>query len=166
MDFVEDAWGGLKGVVPIVFATFPLVEGIVNAELILNFVFFVVLLSVIFQGMPLPFASSYLGLKETGSKILEKGDLENLEYFEESLVKVKVRNEGEVAEKKISEIGLPKDILLILINRKGKNILPKGDTTIEVGDELYLLGESPGIIEDYISKSIEKMSSKDQGKEI
>lgn len=156
------AWGGLKGAVPIVFATFPLVEGIVNAELIFNLVFFVVLLSVIFQGMTLPFASSYLGLKETKSKVFEKGDLENLEYFEESLVKVKVRNEGEVAEKKISEIGLPKDILLILINRKGKHILPKGDTIIETGDELYILGESSEEIENYITKALETINSTDE----
>lgn len=114
------SWGGLKGAVPIVFATFPLVEGVENAELIFNLVFFVVVLSVILQGMSLPFASRYLGLQDTSPRYFEKGNLENFEYFEETLTKVKVQPKGVVVGKQIKEINLPKDILLILIDRGGK----------------------------------------------
>ncbi|WP_372712633.1 potassium/proton antiporter [Ilyobacter sp.] len=152
------SWGGLKGAVPIVFATFPLVEGVANAELIFNLVFFVVLLSVIFQGMTLPFASRYLDLNETKDKILERGDLENLEYFEENLIKVKTRRDGIIPGKKIMDLHFPKDILLILINRKGKKILPRGDTLIEAEDELYILADDPRIVEEYIMDSIKKIS--------
>ena len=135
-----------------------MVEGVANAELIFNLVFFVVLLSVIFQGMTLPFASRYLDLNETKDKILERGDLENLEYFEENLIKVKTRRDGIIPGKKIMDLHFPKDILLILINRKGKKILPRGDTLIEAEDELYILADDPRIVEEYIMDSIKKIS--------
>lgn len=153
------SWGGLKGAVPIVFATFPLVEGVENAELIFNLVFFVVVLSVILQGMSLPFASRYLGLRDTSPRYFERGDLENFEYFEETLTKVKVQPKGVVVGKQIKEINLPKDILLILIDRGGKKILPKGDTIINQGDELYVLAENPQIVEDYILDAVKQMEA-------
>jgi len=156
------SWGGLKGAVPIVFATFPLVEGVENADLIFNLVFFVVVLSVVLQGMTLPFASGYLGLKDTSPKYFEKGNLENFEYFEETLTKVRVQSNGVAVGKQIKEISLPKDILLILINRGGKKLLPKGDTIINQGDELYVLAENPQIVEDYIMNAVKQMEAEAQ----
>lgn len=151
------SWGGLKGAVPIVFATFPLVEGLPNADLIFNLVFFVVVLSVILQGMTLPFASKYLGLRDTTPKYFEKGNLENFEYFEETLTKVQVRANGITVGKMIKDIHFPNDILLILIDRKGKKLLPKGNTIIEVDDELYILAESTQVVEEYIIGVVDSM---------
>jgi len=156
------SWGGLKGAVPIVFATFPLVEGVANADLIFNLVFFVVALSVILQGMTLPFASGYLGLKDTSPKYFEKGDLENFEYFEESLTKVEVQPNGVAVGKQIKDIHFPKDILLILIDRKGKKILPKGDTIIVEEDELYILADNPQTVEEYIISASKKMKEEEE----
>lgn len=151
------SWGGLKGAVPIVFATFPLVEGIANADLIFNLVFFVVVLSVTLQGMTLPFASRYLELTDTTPKYFERGNLENFEYFEETLTKVEVQTNGIAVGKMIKEIHFPSDILLILIERRGKRLLPKGNSLIEAGDELYILAESTQVVEDYIISTVHSM---------
>ena len=56
------SWVGLKGAVPIIFATYPIVEGIPGSEQIFNIVFFITLLSLIFQGMSIPRVAKLLHL--------------------------------------------------------------------------------------------------------
>jgi potassium/hydrogen antiporter len=55
-------WGGLKGAVPILLATFAVIAGVGEANRIYGLVFVVVLFSVIVQGTSLPFAAKRLGI--------------------------------------------------------------------------------------------------------
>ena len=56
------AWGGLRGAVPIIFATFPLIAGLPQASMIFHLVFFIVVSSVLLQGTSLPLLARWLGL--------------------------------------------------------------------------------------------------------
>lgn len=56
------SWAGLRGAVPIVLATFPIVAGIAGAQAIFNIVFFVVLVSTIIQGPTLGWLARRLRL--------------------------------------------------------------------------------------------------------
>jgi cell volume regulation protein A len=56
------AWVGLRGAVPIVLATFPVLAGIQKADTIFHLVFFIALTSVVLQGPPIPWMTRVLRL--------------------------------------------------------------------------------------------------------
>lgn len=56
------SWAGLRGAVPIVLATFPIVEGVTGADDVLNIVFVLVVLFTLIQGPALPAVARRLGL--------------------------------------------------------------------------------------------------------
>jgi potassium/hydrogen antiporter len=56
------AWVGLRGAAPIILATFPLLAGVPGASLIFDLVFFIVLVSVLAQGLSIPVVARWLGL--------------------------------------------------------------------------------------------------------
>ncbi len=56
------SWAGLRGAVPIVLATFPIVAGVPGAFAIFNIVFFVVLLSSLIQGPTIKWAANRLDI--------------------------------------------------------------------------------------------------------
>jgi cell volume regulation protein A len=54
------AWAGLRGAVPIILATFPIVAGIEKADMIFHLVFFIALTSVVMQGTAIPLLTRIL----------------------------------------------------------------------------------------------------------
>jgi cell volume regulation protein A len=55
-------WVGLRGAVPIVLATFPLLAGLPEASFLFDLVFFIVLASVLVQGTTVPLVAQWLGV--------------------------------------------------------------------------------------------------------
>jgi cell volume regulation protein A len=62
------SWVGLRGAVPIVFATYPLIAGLPESSLIFNLVFFIAVSSVLVQGTTLPAVARWLKLTVPDSK--------------------------------------------------------------------------------------------------
>ncbi len=142
------SWVGLRGAVPIILATFPLLAGIPQAELFFNIVFFVVITSVLLQGTLLPQVAKWLKVdapfvKQTPSPLefIPSGKSKN-DMFE-----IPVPQDSAIIGKQIVDLGLPKGALVVIINRQDELLVPRGATTIESGDNMLVLADKNDINE-------------------
>lgn len=128
------SWAGLKGAVPIIFATMAITEGLPNAQGMFNLTFYIVVFSVLLQGMTLKYVGKKLNLFEEDQeedKFIEVEELEEL-----ALKKMILDEQSEYVNKKIRELELPQGMLIVSIKRDENYITPKGDVTLLMGDTL------------------------------
>lgn len=137
------SWVGLRGAVPIVFATYPLIAGAEKAHMIFNIVFFISLTSVLIQGTSLPLVAKWLRLT-LPEKVKQRTqtDIELADSIKNLLKEVILSNQCTAIGKQIVMLGLPKTIFISIIQRNGKYITPNGSTVMETGDRLYILSEN------------------------
>jgi len=134
------SWVGLRGAVPIVLATFPLVAGLPKSEMIFNIVFFVVLTSGLVQGMTIPWMARRLGLEapaEDPRRIPLQLDvpLAGGTHLEDFILPYQSSHVG----KTLVALNMPKDSLIALIGRGDQFLVPDGGTVLEAGDVLWVL---------------------------
>ncbi len=141
-------WGGLRGAVPVILATFVLTANVEGGSLVFNLVFFVVILSALGQGWSLPIAAKLF--KVSAEKSLTKRvliDLETGRGDDKTLFDLFVQPGAPAVGQKIVELGLPKEVLIVLIERKGQYVIPSGSTKIAEDDLVILLVDKNGIAE-------------------
>lgn len=137
------SWVGLRGAVPIVFATYPLIAGADKANMIFNIVFFISITSVLIQGTTLPLVAKWLHLTlPQRLKHRTHADLEIEECVKTNFTRIIIPDNCEIAGKQIVEIGLPKSSIISFIKRDGRYITPSGSTVIQEDDHLFVLTES------------------------
>ncbi len=134
------SWVGLRGAVPVILATFPLLAGVEGAMFYFNIVFFIVISSAIVQGWSLPVVARWLNLSApTEKKHSYPIEFAGSENSETQLVDLIVPFNAEIAGRSIVELGLPADSLVVLISRNDEFVVPSGGTHIEAGDTLLIL---------------------------
>ena len=134
------SWVGLRGAVPIVLATFPLLAGLPDAELIFNIVFFIVLTSAILQGWSIPVVARLLHLDAPlDRKRRSPIEFAPVEGVDTELVDLIVPYNAAVAGKSLVELGLPQDSLVVLISRDDNYLVPSGGTVLQEGDTILVL---------------------------
>jgi cell volume regulation protein A len=136
------SWVGLRGAVPIILATFPLLAGVPNAELYFNVVFFIVLTSVLLQGTTLPVVAKWLGVR---APLPPRRDYP-LEFVPgrkttSEMVEVEVPEDSEVIGRQLVDLGLPKSALIVLLSRNDAFLVPRGSTVLQPGDRMLVLVE-------------------------
>jgi len=137
------SWVGLRGAVPIVFATYPLILGVENSEMIFNIVFFIVLTSVILQGTTISLVAKWLYLyKPAKFKTRYPLELELSDNFKNELFEVEIKDNSSAIGKQILQLKLPRTALIVLINRQDKYITPRGTTLLEKGDKLLIMSDN------------------------
>jgi cell volume regulation protein A len=139
-------WVGLRGAVPIILATFPLLARIPHADTIFNLVFFIVLSSVLLQGTSLPRVSRWLGVAAP-EVVRHRYPLEFVPEVSvnSQLIEVVIPPEAPVVGRSILQLGLPPGALILLIGRGGENLVPNGGTVLEADDRLLVLAEKEAI---------------------
>lgn len=141
------SWVGLRGAVPIVFATYPLLAGAEKSQMIFNIVFFISLTSVIIQGTTLPLVAKWLHLTlPEKAKQRTQTDIELTEGVKSVFTKIIIPNKSSVIGKQIVHLGLPKTTLISFIQRDNKYVIPDGSTVLQPNDELFLLTENKEVL--------------------
>jgi cell volume regulation protein A len=137
------SWVGLRGAVPIVFATYPLLAGIEKADMIFNIVFFISLTSVLLQGTTLNLVAKWLhvSLPET-VKPEEALDTFLSEQAKKVMQEITIPEDGFASGKKIVDLHFPRTALIAMINRNNEYLTPNGSTVIEPNDTLIILADT------------------------
>jgi cell volume regulation protein A len=137
------SWVGLRGAVPIVFATYPKIAGLAQSDMIFNLVFFIAITSVIIQGTTLPAVAKMLHLTVPGRAKRRSGsDLEFIDPTMSVREEVHLPHHSIVNGKRIVEIGFPKTAKILLVIRGKDYITPVGSTVLRGDDRLLLLAEN------------------------
>ena len=133
------SWAGLRGAVPIVLATFPIVEGVPDAIRLLNIVFILVVVFTLVQGPSLGALAHRLGLipKEATREI--QVEAAPLDVLEAELLTMTVHSPSRLHGVTVLELRLPDPSVITLIIRDGHTFVPQPDTRIAAGDELLIV---------------------------
>jgi len=136
------SWVGLRGAVPIILATFPLLAGIPKADMIFNMVFFIVLTSALIQGTTIPLIAKWIGVEApiTVSPAYPL-ECEPTGKIKCDMTEIAIPDNSIAIDKRILELGLPEGTLVVLINRGDEFFVPGGGTVIKPGDRLLMLAD-------------------------
>jgi cell volume regulation protein A len=153
------SWVGLRGAVPIILATYPLLAGLQQAEPIFNIVFFVVLTSALLQGATIPYVAKWLGVDTpVVNKPIYSIEFTPVNGFKSEFKELAIQKGSFMDGKSIVELNLPQEFLIILIVREHEFIMPSGGITLHAGDTLIVLSDKDtfGLVEFNLKSSLEK----------
>ena len=133
------SWAGLRGAVPIVLATYPLIAGVEGGQLFFNVVFFVVLTSAVIQGTTIAPLALKLRLNEASTTEPSQLELFALGRTDSEINHITVKPHMPIAGKEIHELNLPEDILITALIRGKRIVAPKRNTILNEGDIIYVM---------------------------
>ncbi|GAA2310732.1 potassium/proton antiporter [Streptomyces hawaiiensis] len=137
------SWAGLRGAVPIILATIPMVEGVDASRRIFNIVFVLVVVYTLVQGPTLPWLGRKLRLGD-GSEAADLGiESAPLERLRGHLLSVAIPGESKMHGVEVAELRLPHGAAVTLIVRGGESFVPLPTTILQRGDELLVVATDP-----------------------
>ena len=129
------SWAGLKGAVPIIFSIFAVSENIDNAQMMFNMIFYMVVFSVILQGMSLKHVAKWLGLLEE-EKTSDDIEVEVDELEELAVKKLYLTRNSEYANKQIKDLHLSAKMHIVSVKRGDEYLTPSGSLELLPGDQI------------------------------
>ncbi|WP_226579823.1 potassium/proton antiporter [Halobacillus litoralis] len=149
------SWAGLRGAVPIVLATFPIVEGLDNSQGLFNLVFFVVLTSALVQGSTISLVAKKMKLVGPKKDVPHHSiELISMGKAKAEMIQYQTNAESAVVGKKLHEVSFPNRANISAIIRDNEVITPYGETEIHSGDFLYILVEEK--YKEQLKRTLEK----------
>jgi cell volume regulation protein A len=137
------SWAGLRGAVPIVLATIPMVGGVSESRKIFNIVFVLVIFYTLVQGPTLPWLARRLRLGESSGPAdlgIESAPLERLRGH---LLSVAIPEGSRMHGVEVNELRLPTGAAVTLVVRDGSSFVPLPSTSLQRGDELLVVTTDP-----------------------
>ena len=154
------SWVGLRGAVPIIFATYPLIAGIENAGLIFNVVFFITILSLLIQGTSVTHVAKWLHLTDEPDRKDEFG-IELPEEIKSAMSEIDITPEVLTHGNKLMQLQLPDHTLAVMVKRNGKFFIPKGNTELRENDKLLMISDNDeALLQSYQSLRIKGFTMK------
>lgn len=137
------SWVGLRGAVPIVFATYPLLAGVEKSAMIFNIVFFISLTSVIVQGTSLSLVAKWLHVA-LPEKVKPRSQVEKMLYdgLRSEFEELHIFADSKVVGKRIVDLNFPRSAIISMIRRADKYVTPSGSTVLQEGDVLLVFSEN------------------------
>ena len=135
------SWVGLRGAVPIIFATYPVLHKVEGAEYLFNIVFFITILSLIVQGTSISWVAKLLHLS---TPLEEDGNQFGIELPEElntHLFEITVSDAMLMHGNTLKEMSVPQGTLVMLVKREEHFLIPNGSLVLHEGDILLLISE-------------------------
>lgn len=133
-------WAGLRGAVPMVLATFPVLAGVAHSVEFFNIVFFAVVLSTVLQGSTFEPLAARLHVTTTEAALpAPLADVGAVRRLGAEVIEHLVKAGDAIVGARVRQLGLPRDALVNIVVRGEQAIPPRGSTRIEAGDRLHLL---------------------------
>lgn len=141
-------WVGLRGAVPVVLATFPVIAGIEGSVEFFNIVFFAVVVSLLVQGPAIEPLARRLRLTteaaEASTPLVETATIRELGA---DVIEYRVRERDAIVGAHVHDLGLPRDAIVNVIVRGREAIPPRGSTRLRAGDRLHVLVRRDAVAE-------------------
>lgn len=135
------SWVGLRGAVPIIFATYPVVHQVPGADAIFNIVFFITIVSLVVQGTTVSRMARRLGLSMPLEQTGNAFGVELPEEIDSDLRDMTVTAELLSRGSTLKELNLPKGTLVMIVKRGEEYLIPNGTLRLQLGDKLLLISE-------------------------
>ena len=135
------SWVGLRGAVPIIFATYPVVANVEGSNMIFNIVFFITIVSLIVQGTSVSFVARLLHLSTPLEKTGNDFGVELPEELDTDLSDMTITMEMLNEADTLKDMNLPKGTLVMIVKRGDEFLIPNGTLKLHVGDKLLLISE-------------------------
>ena len=136
------SWVGLRGAVPIIFATYPVVAEVPGYNQIFNIVFFITLLSLVIQGMTIATGARMLHLDLPQEKEGNEFGVELPDEIDSQLMDQTLTPEMLKRGNRLMDMNIPRGTLVMLVKRGNEFIIPNGQVELQVGDKLLYISEN------------------------
>ena len=149
------AWAGLRGAVPVVLATVPVIDNVPHSHEFFNIVFFAVLVSTVLQGSTFETMARGLGLTRSGPALPRPlSEFGTIRRLGAEVLEYTIAPGDAIADARVRDLGLPRDAVVSVIVRDERAIPPRGSTQLRAADELHLLigEESAHVVRDLLHR--------------
>lgn len=136
------SWVGLRGAVPIIFATYPVIAGIEGSQQLFNIVFFITLLSLVVQGMSISSFARWLHLDLPEEKEGNEFGVELPDEIDTKLEDMTLTTEMLAGGNRLKDMNIPKGSLVMLVKRGNEFIIPNGQVELHAGDKLLFISDN------------------------